>query len=207
MEAKTCLHCGGLTQRRYAESYKEYDKRRYCSRECGAAARRGKPLTEAHKQALREKQTGFKHRPESIAKISGKNSYLWKGGKPKCSDCGCTLANTKATRCFPCYAKQAVGENSAHWLGGVTPEKAKIRNSRQMVEWRKAVFLRDNYTCQLCKKRGTHLHAHHLIPFSVDEKLRFDIENGQTLCKECHRMVHSGKNGLKNPTVLKGSTT
>lgn len=207
MKFKNCLHCVKPFERRYAESYFEYAKRRYCSRVCGVEARRGRPLSEEHKRKVGEKSKGRKHRPESIAKMSGENAHRWSGGKPKCTDCGCELANIKALRCFPCYSKQATGEKAAHWLGGITPEKTKIRNSRQMIEWRKTIFERDDFTCQICKARGGHLHAHHIVPFAVNESLRFEISNGQTLCKECHKMVHFGVNGLKQPAVLKGATS
>ena len=207
MGDKKCLHCGDSFHRRYAESYKEFDKRRFCSRDCGVAARRGKPLSDSHKQTLREKQTGFKHTEESKRKMSGENAHRWKGGKPKCIDCGNAVAGFYAKRCFPCYSKQATGENSAHWQGGITPEKAKIRNSKKMIAWRTSVFKRDDYCCQICKARGVHLHAHHIIPFAVNAELRFDIDNGQTLCKECHRMIHSGTNGLKQPAIIKGATS
>lgn len=207
MEAKKCLHCGCEFAKHYHESRNSYAGRKYCSKGCSNAARRGRPLSEEHKKKLGEKSLGRKHLPETIAKISGANSRHWKGGKPKCSECGCELASTRARRCFPCYAKQAVGSKSSHWLGGITPERAKIRNSAEMLEWRKSVFQRDNYTCQICGVRGAHLHAHHIVPFSVDESLRFDVGNGQTLCKTCHKMVHSGVNGMRKPAIIKGLAT
>jgi len=190
--------------KRYAESRNAFADRVYCSRSC---AKVGKSLSEETKAKLSAAKLGKPNKPEANAKISGEKSYRWKGGKPKCIDCGFELANVKAKRCFPCYSKQAIGENSAHWLGGVTPEKTKIRNSKAMAEWRKSVFDRDDYTCQSCNKKGVHLHAHHIIPFSVDASLRFEISNGQTLCKECHKMVHFGNNGLKSPAIIKGATS
>lgn len=207
MEAKNCLHCEKAFERRYAESYAEYAKRRYCSRSCGNEARRGKSPSEETRKKLSAAKLGRPNKPEANQKISGEKSYRWKGGKPKCVDCGNTLAGFYAKRCFSCYAKQAVGENSAHWQGGITPENAKIRNSKQMAEWRTAVFKRDDYCCQICKARGVHLHAHHIVPFSVNTDLRFALDNGQTLCKECHRMVHSGTNGLKKPAIINGASS
>ena len=35
----------------------------------------------------------------------GYNNHMWKGGKPKCVDCGQTIAH-KAKRCDKCYQKQ-----------------------------------------------------------------------------------------------------
>lgn len=50
-----------------------------------------------------------------------------------------------------------------------------------------AVFQRDNFTCQGCKQRGGRLHAHHILAFSQFPEHRFDVSNGLTLCKECHK--------------------
>lgn len=79
-------------------------------------------------------------------------------------------------------------EKNPMWKGGITPKNRAIRNSFEYHEWRRQVFERDNYTCQFCKKRGgTKLHADHIRPFAFYPELRFDINNGRTLCKSCHQ--------------------
>jgi Restriction endonuclease len=67
---------------------------------------------------------------------------------------------------------------------------AEIRASGKYHEWRKAVFQRDDYTCQVCGKRGVKLNAHHIKPFATHHELRMDIDNGITLCEKCHKEVH-----------------
>ena len=52
--------------------------------------------------------------------------------------------------------------------------------------WRKAVFERDNYTCQICRVRGKYLEADHIKPFAYFPELRFELTNGRTLCRKCH---------------------
>ena len=79
------------------------------------------------------------------------------------------------------------GKNNNFWKGGVTPENHKIRNSVPMKNWRKAVFERDDFTCQICEKRGCELNADHIKPFAYFPELRFELSNGRTLCVDCHK--------------------
>ena len=57
-------------------------------------------------------------------------------------------------------------------------------------DWRKAVYDRDGYTCQCCGKVGGRLNAHHIKSFAEYPELRFDVDNGITLCDRCHRNIH-----------------
>lgn len=61
-----------------------------------------------------------------------------------------------------------------------------IRYSKEAKEWRKSVFERDKYICQECNQKGGELEAHHKLPFGFFPELRFDINNGVTLCRKCH---------------------
>lgn len=73
------------------------------------------------------------------------------------------------------------------WRGGITPESQKVRMSAEMQNWRKAVFTRDDYTCQLCGSRSGAKQADHIKPFALHRDLRFSLDNGRTLCVPCHR--------------------
>lgn len=82
-----------------------------------------------------------------------------------------------------------LGEENPSWKGGITPINALIRSSTAMNEWRKAVFERDNWTCQVCKVRGGKLHADHIKEFSNYPELRLELSNGRALCVECHKQT------------------
>lgn len=78
------------------------------------------------------------------------------------------------------------GDKNHNWKGGVTPIHAQIRKSLEYRLWRNLVLKRDNYTCRLCGKRNVRLNADHIKPFADYPELRFDLDNGRTLCVECH---------------------
>lgn len=83
------------------------------------------------------------------------------------------------------------GDKSYSWKGGITPINELIRGSAEFENWRKAIFERDNYTCQLCgDSKGGNLEAHHIEKFANYPEKRFNINNGMTLCKNCHHLVH-----------------
>ena len=87
------------------------------------------------------------------------------------------------------FKKGMSGDKSGHWKGGLTPTNKRIRNGAEFAEWRSKVFQRDNWTCQTCQARGVYLEAHHIKAFAHYPELRFDLENGVTLCRECHKLT------------------
>ena len=92
------------------------------------------------------------------------------------------------------------GCNNHMWRGGVTPSNVADRISIEYKLWRSAVFARDGFICQKCKKRGGKLRPHHILNFSKYIDLRFAIDNGITFCDECHKEFHK-KYGIKNNTI------
>jgi hypothetical protein len=79
------------------------------------------------------------------------------------------------------------GEDHWNWKGGITKDNASKREGTS--QWRKSVYQRDLYHCRLCGSNND-LEAHHIIPFSINEKLQTEIENGITLCSKCHLTIH-----------------
>lgn len=58
-------------------------------------------------------------------------------------------------------------------------------------QFRLEVLKRDNFTCQMCKKKGrrSKLNVHHIIKWSTAASIRYDVDNGITLCYDCHKSV------------------
>ena len=87
------------------------------------------------------------------------------------------------------------GENHWNWQGGITPLNHRDRDKAEYITWRVNVYKRDDYTCHDCGKRGIYLHAHHLKGWTKYPELRFDVDNGISLCRECHWARHRVKKG------------
>lgn len=85
------------------------------------------------------------------------------------------------------------GKYHWNWKNGISPKNHSIRTSSDYKYWRKSVFERDGYSCQLCFQVGGKLHAHHIKEFSKHPKLRLEISNGVTLCFICHKLTHKKK--------------
>jgi len=185
----------------YCQKYYEGRGKKYCSRICGKKGKYNPFYGKKHSKKTKEKIAKSR-----IGKSTGSNEqhWNWQGGKWKkmlterkpCPDCGKPIW-LKSSYCKSCKQK---GERSPNWKGGITPERIKIWRSQKYRNWRKAVFERDNYTCQKCGKTNCWIEAHHIKPFSNFPKLRFELSNGITLCKSCH--YHIGHH-YKRPNSLK----
>lgn len=128
---------------------------------------------------------GKRHTPEAKAKMSkariGNKNRL---GKP------CTAEQriyiSRQTR-----KHTPRGEDHPRWKGGANDHLKAIRGSSEYSDWRIAVFERDGYMCQECgDNTGGNLNAHHIKPFVDYPELRFEVDNGITLCEVCHWKTH-----------------
>ena len=153
-------------------------------------ALKGRKLSEATKLKMSNSRKGRKHSKETIAKI--------------------ILSNRKRKVSQETREKMRIshlGSRSFLWKGGICNKNRLIRASLMYKQWRKKVFERDNYTCVWCRKKSGNgkrvlLTADHIKPFSLYPELRFAIDNGRTLCLECHKTTKTwGVNIIKKDII------
>lgn len=120
---------------------------------------------------------------------SGKSAPGWRGGcliTLSCEFCDSEFrvykSREKSARfcCVECkhsYLSETLSHNSTD-----------IRSTSEYRKWRRKVKERDG-CCVECGS-DEDLHAHHITPVSEDKSMATDIENGKTLCSDCHAEVH-----------------
>ena len=169
----TCQTCGACLNRR---------QKLFCSRKCtslnpewakrGAISRTGKRRT-APSPLKGIKRPEYVGRKISIAKTGKKRNPFTEEHKRKIG-----LARS--------------GERAYQWIKDRTKLKrhnnpAKDRRSYAYNYWRKQVWLRDDFKCKIanpdCEGR---LEAHHILSYTNYPELRYQINNGITLCHFHH---------------------
>ncbi len=184
MENKTCPVCKKEFSRN-GVSFKRWEKAKFCSRSCTSIVnkkflgRKG-PFTDKTRKKMSD---SAKKRPIR----SGEHASNWRGGKPKCPICNGRMPGRNSKRCGSCRSKMAT-----------TPALERLRKTSLYKIWRIAVFERDCYTCVWCLVRGGKLNADHIKPFAYFPELRFAIDNGRTLCEDCHRKTETFGARVKN---------
>lgn len=188
---KNCIQCGKKFFKPIWISLKNWNEtRKYCSNECQSEFWRGKES--------RRKGKGLGLVPWNKGRKSDKPAWnKGNGDYAKKLGFGKWMAGKKASlesrrKLSETMKKRVADGKHNFYIDGRTPEVKRIRTSLEYKLWRESVFKRDNYTCQECGVRSGNgkrvvLNADHIKPFSTHPELRFDINNGRTLCVPCHK--------------------
>ena len=137
-------------------------------------------------------------RLESTASLV--SAHLRKHGvkmRPKNQHKGKPMSEAQKAKISAFRRNNFMGDKNPNWRGGKPRLWQKERTSYKSKEWSKAVRERDNHTCQICGETEGRLHAHHIKPWKHHPELRYEVDNGQTLCPPCHQDVH----GFRFPWV------
>lgn len=207
---KTCEQCGKTYPRHRSFGRDQWASSRFCSRQC-----RGKSITGISTGPKPDIRTGIdipcKHcgkmfyaAPWEMNRRPGTNKFCSK----VCTYAGRELKATfvkghadmvpATSRGHNEETKRKIAEAqrlnprrgslNPNWRGGsYRTERQSAMATWQYREWRMAVFRRDDFTCQSCGERGGTLNADHIRPWSKFPDLRYELNNGRTLCVNCHR--------------------
>jgi 5-methylcytosine-specific restriction endonuclease McrA len=101
----------------------------------------------------------------------------------------------------PMFGK--LGRLNPRWDGGHSPERQSAYARYFWKELAKSILKRDDYRCRKCgaghSGKNT-LEVHHIKPWSRFPGLRFEPNNLLTVCKECHKKIHSRKEQVGQAT-------
>lgn len=120
-------------------------------------ASKGRPKSEKHKESLSKAKLGMPHILSEFGKIS--------------------------------FRKKMSAENNPKWIKDRSLIKIGDRDLHDPLtkQWRQQVKIRDNFTCRIADiKCNGRLEVHHILRWSEFPELRYQINNGITLCHAHH---------------------
>lgn len=179
MDTKLCEHCGTQFHRGERQKW-DFNKLRFCSKRCSGL----RPNSGQRKAGETPWNKGKKCPqlilpPESRAKKSASLKAVGAGKWRK------GMEPWNKGRANP----HSTGPKNPNWKGGITVKTRGLRWSAQYARWRTKVFERDDYICRFCGQRGGRLNADHIKPLLHHPELIFDLNNGRTLCENCHKQT------------------
>jgi hypothetical protein len=158
-----------------------------------------KRMSNAAKQRSPEHYTNS-HAPEARAKAAAKNKGKkpWHAGLPSMPQQlrDSISASKKGKPKSPDHCRKMSearqGEKSHLWKGGVhnehNRERQVVMHQLKYRNWRKSVLERANKTCELKDTSCSGpLQAHHIQSWTDFPELRYEVSNGQCLCRDHHQ--------------------
>lgn len=141
---------------------------------------------------------------KSICQTCGKGIEFWKSsypnGKKYCSR-KCCSENSEW--------KEKSRKSKTKTFDGVSDKiiKKRLRSCQKYKDWCRKIYERDGFKCTKCGSKKN-MQTHHIIPFSViyeecklmgikDFSPIFDVDNGETICEDCHKKTDSYMVGTK----------
>ncbi len=221
------VYCSKLCQNRYQAKYKNGFKGKHHKQELKdkwSIDRKNRYNLSYHKEncpcAFCKTVRNENKNPMLIEEVRNKMSKIHKGRKILWAD---KISNGVIKAYKEDRLLKRSGIRSNWYIDGRTSLRAMLRQMIEYKEWKQSIFKRDRYTCQQCFNAGGRLNAHHIKPFylildeflitysqfsPIDDKetlIRlastykpfWDINNGKTLCKNCHKGLYSKRQCLK----------
>ncbi len=151
---------------------------------------------------------GHRHTQATKDKISASNS---RKVKFNCDMCG-KVAHDKPSsykrkkrhfcsqRCYSNFRMENMQPNEQPtWRGGITKETQQGRGCKKYKMWQRMIFERDGFKCVWCNSKER-IEADHIKRWATHPELRYNVDNGRTLCLSCHNKTRN-KKYYENPEL------
>lgn len=212
--SKMCLVCGDIFYRtNLRKPLNHWNNRKYCSRVC---SNKKEVWNKGTVGVIKSNSGSFKKgltpwtKGKKFPELSGENHPSWKNKTIKiCEFCSKEILlppwRLRSKKFFcnrVCWALGTRGESSPVFKGAeaTKPLRHRVMELPEHKQWHAEILKRDNYVCVLCKsrkdlevdhiKRYLYIANENNIKTTEDArncKELWDISNGRTLCRECHR--------------------
>ena len=156
--------------------------RRFCCRGCRSAL---------YKQERNYNANGLALGRAWNKGMSKANGDVLTYGKPRKEETKKGISMALTGRVFSEEHKEAISKARIELFDRIG-RVGKQERGWKFARWKKEIYKRDNYTCQVCGTKGE-ITAHHILSWKDYHELRFELENGITLCADCHHKLHKGK--------------
>ena len=202
IRTKYCKQCGAEFSERMPES------RIFCSVSCRQVFRNDSVRNPSKSPEARKKiSESRKGKPTTLGRPCSEKTKK----KISKSLIGTSTGRRPTQKAIDAFVKggeknllRASGSEHHMWKGGHSKERQARYKDPEYIEWRTKCLERDSYTCQKCGVRNGMgetiiLQVHHKIHYWERPALRYDLDNGTSLCIGCHRKAHKGMKKPKNP--------
>lgn len=191
---KICSQCKEPYKKPYTMSLKKWSTSRFCSHRCHSDSLKGIGFFTGQKHSAKTKsiikKKRMKQKNVSIVGLEVGRVKVWTPAMRE------KLRQVAVKRGLG----RGRGKDAPNWRGGRTRIVRIYRRCPAYATWRLEVFKRDGFRCQNCKT-NKYLEADHIKPVAeifIENKIKtsaqmyrclilWDISNGRTLCKGCHR--------------------
>lgn len=145
----------------------KYRKRKYCNKTCAYKS------FEIRYKGINNHFYGSKHTEETKQKIIEYNT-----------------GRKRTPESIEKFVKKISGKKHYKWIKDRTKISSRDRNNKSKT-WAKQIKKKYNYICCICHKKGGELNSHHIKSWKEYPDVRYNLDNGITLCTDCHRWVHN----------------
>jgi len=156
-----------------------------------SAAHLGKKLSDHHRKQLSLAKKGKRRHPLSEA-TKKKISLFHLGNKYRLGHKPTIETRIKMSQSAK-LRDRGYQSRESHWAWIKDRSKlkrfnntSKDRRSYAYTEWRKRVWLRDNFKCKIGYNCNGRIEVHHILSYTNYPELRYEINNGITLCHAHH---------------------